>query len=161
MNCVIYKITDLNNGIYIGSTIDFNRRKAEHIYRNVLKLTKPFSFEIIREFTYKYNTTRRLLECWYILQYDCINERKPIINFNKARRIWYKKNKKHVSDWGKNWRENNPERVERNAKTTYNNRKAILLKPTKCECGEMISAMNLKRHRKSKKHINYVSKLKL
>jgi predicted GIY-YIG superfamily endonuclease len=156
MDCVIYKITDINNGIYIGSTIDFHRRKLEHNRRGTLKLTKPYTFEIIREFTYNYKTTRKLLECWYILQYDCINEKRPIINKRRERKIFEKKNKKHIDEWHKNWRAKNPERIKKNAKTAYNNRKEILLKPTECECGKIVSFINLTRHRTSKQHLSNV-----
>jgi len=135
--CVIYKITDLHNKCYIGSTIDFHRRKLEHKRRNLLKLTKPYSFEIIRKFQYKFIKVRYLLETWYILQNDCINKNRPIINTRKEVKIYFNKNRKQI--------------LKNNEK-----RNSTIIT---CECGYKLRKDSLKRHLRNnihKKRLNQI-----
>lgn len=81
MSAGIYKITNLvNNKFYIGSTINFTRRKAEHFYRfrnikgnSILKnailkyVIENFKFEILEEFNFgewaSLNYKTELLTC--------------------------------------------------------------------------------------------------
>lgn len=80
-NCCIYKITSPTGKIYIGQTVDWNRRKKEYLRgksKSQVKLNRSFlkhgienhSFEVIK---YCSSVYLDKLECEYIELYDSIN----------------------------------------------------------------------------------------
>ena len=73
-----------------------------------------------------------------------LNERTP----GREKPEYYLDNKKKYSDYDKNWRENNPERV----KARYDRRK---LNRYTCECGVNLRSDGKVVHYKTKSHIAY------
>jgi len=133
-NGKIYKIVcNITNEIYIGSTIEnLTRRLKRHMSKKDC-LSKniiergDYKIELIRN--YPCNNRIELLweERRHIDNNNCINTERPITT--KEEQIEYRKN----------WRKEN-----KNIKIN-------------CECGSIIQKQELARHKKSKKHLNYIN----
>ena len=65
------------------------------------------------------------------------------------------KNKEMFSEYKKNWYENNKSEILEKRKIQYEQNKTEI---TTCTCGKLIKTIRLKRHLKSKKHLNFEAK---
>ena len=143
-NAVIYTITTAN-GLYVGSTRNYNKRKIGHrdslkqkriykLYQNILENSGEYEMKIYKEFPCNNSQELRIEEERIICElnpnlniiraYETIDER--LIKNRKKTQLYYKDNKQYVN------------------KTQ--NKKII------CECGLETSKRNIARHRKSDRH---------
>ena len=78
---------------------------------------------------------------------------------------YYENNKEKIKEHRKKYYENNKEKINENKKKYYENNKEKIKEKQKilikCECGSIIRKDGLKRHKKSKKHINYLNSISI
>ncbi len=120
-------------------------------------------------------------EAEYIKSNKCINKVIPgrtikeYCNDNKEiitekRKIYVSKNKDAIQEKQKIYRENNIERIKERdkqykdahkeqSKEYYNNRKDYLHEQIQCSCGLFLSRQHITRHKKTKKHIQFMESL--
>lgn len=117
-------------------------------------------------------------EGYYIRKLDCVNKiiagrtQKEYYQDTKERaRLWgihYRNhNKEKITHQKKQWYQENKERLLKKMKNRYENNKEMILQKNKqrakqqikCDCGSLLIRGNLPRHRKSKKHIEYLESL--
>lgn len=163
----IYILRSLKtDNVYVGSTVQtLNDRISGHRtdYRRHLEGKKQYlsSFEIM-----KYNDAfielikdfpceniKQLIEAEQdeIKNYNCVNINKAYIS--KEDRA------KYILKHKQKWRKENPDKYKEQQKYYHDKNKALVDAPLMCECGTKSSIHNIKRHRKSKKHQNLLSKL--
>jgi len=146
---VIYKIfcKDSNiTDVYIGSTINFKRRKIEHKSRCYNENNKKYYFKIyqyIRE-----NGGWDNFEIVIIEKYPCDN----IKQVTEREGYWIKELKATLNKQiaGRTYKEYYQD--NENKRKEYNKQKII------CSCGCEINKYTLKRHQQSAKHINLINK---
>ena len=152
MKGIIYKIyhKDNENLFYIGSTIDFDRRKREHksqcnngnavghnikLYQIIREngSWECFQFDIIEELSCE------TIEELHKKEEEYITTLKPVMNSQKAFG--------DLKEYKKQYYVNNKERINE-----------IKKQKIKCECGGEVRIDSLLRHKKSKKHINFIQR---
>lgn len=69
----------------------------------------------------------------------------------------YKKNKDIILEKAKIYRENNKIIILEKAKQIYEKNRENILEKVLCECGCKVARSSLSTHKKSKKHLNYIS----
>ena len=155
----IYKLVcNITNEIYIGSTIDtLSSRLAKHKYekknmcisRNIIN-RGDYKIELIKD--YPCNNRRELeeQEQKYINHSNCINKNKSY------------QSKEERKEYEKKWKTNNKDKLNKKKRDTYDKdkrqenwikNKNKMLEKIKCDCGALVSSCNLKRHKKSMKHL--------
>jgi len=175
-NSVIYKIFCRENeitDIYIGSTINFNKRKNLHKKDCKNKNIKLYNF--IRENGGWDNWNIEVIENYVALdkQELCKRERyyydllKPSLNMCLPYRTEVERCKKYHKEYCKKYYEKNKEKFKENKKKYYeNNKEKYKLNNSKragkitCECGSVVSKSSLARHKKTTKHKKYYQKNK-
>tara|TARA_R110002012_G_scaffold319968_2_gene541975 strand:+ start:67 stop:618 length:552 start_codon:yes stop_codon:yes gene_type:complete len=161
--------------IYVGSTINFTRRKCGH----KSKCNNPNSdqynkkaYQFIRDNggwdnwdmilleEVKVNSKLELhkKEREYVdLLKPSLNIAIPTLTIKEYRDI----NKEYFKKYMKEYRINNKEYIIQFKKEHYQNNKEIISEKTKekttCECGSVVRKNNLIRHRKTPKHIKLIS----
>ena len=134
----IYKITGTCGRVYIGSTINFEKRINKHNCKNNDSssrfLTKPLHYEIIDTREYKLMKTLRLVEQFYLDNNNTVNE------FRAYSSSKIKKQKKAISY------------IKNKEKILKQNKVKI-----KCECGCILRKCAIARHKRSPKHINLLN----
>ncbi len=169
----IYKMRDIN---YIGSCRDIKKRTNEHkckCYNENLKNYNLLVYKHIREKKIKIelkilgvykrkcnNKIKRLVEQYYINEYNSVNNGLNTINafLNK---------KKYMKKYDKKYRDDNKDKIKQKAKLHYEKNKKKFKEINKkyrennkqkincpiCKCS--ITKCNLKRHQKTKKCLKY------
>ena len=147
MEAVIYSITT-KDGLYIGSTIDYNIRCKNHrtnlksgklflLYENIRKNNGQYKIEIILNLACEDKTELRKIEEEHRILCDAnLNEKQAYLSIDDAlskNRNYYQINKASI----------NKKRAE----------------ITNCVCGGKQSINNKARHYQSKKHQSYLSSL--
>tara|TARA_R110000851_G_scaffold150975_2_gene292043 strand:+ start:930 stop:1442 length:513 start_codon:yes stop_codon:yes gene_type:complete len=170
MDYIIYKIVHISdkiNLLYIGSTKDYKRRVLDHKKDSFKKDT--ILYKIIREYGGWENfnmvvleiienitkTEARIKEEEYRLTLNanmnlvrCHRTAEEKREQQKLSELKYKtNNKEKVRESDKKFKTNNKEKIRQ-----YNLQKVI------CECGCELSRECLSRHRKTKKHLNLISR---
>jgi hypothetical protein len=117
---VIYSITcNVTGKIYIGSTVEYEKRKVQHLH-NTNKCTSKeiidgndYIFDKLEIFLVRYECSKLLKEQWYLDSIPNINNKRAFrIDPNITRRKYTKKNKVHISAMNKlNEEKNKPERT--------------------------------------------------
>jgi len=78
------------------------------------------------------------------------------------RKEYYETNKEYLSEKNKNWREENKDQKKIMDKKNYEKNKEQISEKGKlrvtCECGKELTKVNLTRHKKSKKHLDFINK---
>jgi hypothetical protein len=164
MSCKIYKISGAGLN-YVGSTNNkyIRSRLSQHkcSYQkyligeysfnsvfNILDKTDDVSIEILEECN---DENRYDREQHHISNIECVNRCK--LNHRKD----YYKSKDYYND--------NKDRIKQKSKEYYINNKekqdAGRKRLVKCECGAEIQHTELPRHRKTKKHINFINQISL
>ena len=184
----IYKITGTCGRVYIGSTINFEKRKLYHKMSSKSNesssrfLTKPLHFEIMNSREYKLVKTLRLVEQFYLDNTININKTRAYSNLFiqrkqkkqyhiknreeilQKKKVRYDKNKEKLLKKNKEYRLKNIEKLKKKRKEYYNkNKEKINLKSKvkiKCECGCMVIKSYLPKHKTTSKHINLLNKIK-
>ena len=134
--------------VYIGSTVEtLNKRFREHkcsktcTSREILKYDDA---EIILLECYDCETYEELRkkEGEYIKQYNCVNK----LIAGRTKTEYYEDNKEKIKEYRKEYRQENKEKL--NEKIT-------------CECGGKYTHKHKSTHFKTKKHIEFLTYLKL
>lgn len=142
--------------------------------------------DLIESIECKCKDELRQIEGKYIEEIDCVNKliagrskkqyrqdnREKLRETNKQyyennkekvrerHKKYYENNKEKVREYGKQYREDNREKERERSKKYYeNNREKIKTKASikiTCECSSTIRKDSLARHRRTKKHINYI-----
>lgn len=170
-NGKIYKIVDnTDNNIYIGSTCQkyLSRRLAGHRadynkYKNIKNLT---SFKILKNNNYyielienypcsdRYELEKR--ERFYIENNNCVNKAIPTQTKKEYMDKYINNNRNEINNKKKIHYEKNKEKLLDEKKEYYQKIKHIKNQKIICECGKQINNSSLKRHIKTKKHINII-----
>ena len=172
------KCNDINiTDTYIGSTSNFKNRIKGHKshYNNInirsynYKLYKFIrdnggfeNFQMIKleEFICDSKEEKLIKERYYIELYKCsLNSRssyQTTEEIKEYKRKWYEDNReKFIEKQRKNY-ENNKEKINIKKRELYKNNKEKINEKITCDCGCIVSKSNLSRHKKSKKHIDYL-----
>jgi len=156
----IYKLTGACGKVYIGSTVDFDNRKSKHNCKanncSSRLLLKPIIGEIIDTREYILIKSLRLVEQFYLDNINNINSRRAYTNKKKASKKYYEENKEKISIIQKKYREENKEKKKEINKKYREENKEKIKEKVKCECGYLVSKINIQRHRKSKKHLKLI-----
>ena len=164
-NTSIYKIVcnDLNiTDIYVGHTTQFTKRKSGHKNRYNNPNSPKYNFKI-------YNTIRNNggWENWSMIEiekYDCNDGNEALAR----ERYWYETlnaslNHQCPNGTQKEYYNQNKETIKARIKKYYeSNIKMIKEKKScvcECICGETYTTSNKSRHKKTKKHIEFVQTL--
>ena len=166
---IIYTIRSQNN-LYVGSTCDFTKRKYDHKNRLYNKNNNGFSCNVykkIRDNNYEWDMKPyKIFPCKnkteLIIEEEKVRiELKADLNSNKAFLTeeemkkrdkintikWKDNNKANIKIYNKEYREKFKDKIKETSKEK--NKEKII-----CECGCEVTKINLKRHKKTPKHIN-------
>jgi len=158
---------------YYGSTVNFIKRKSQHKnhYKTWVKTGRPnnkkcTSFHILDNGDWKMEKIDEIIgERWeaiklegeYIKNNDCVNVVKP----SRTKKEYYIDNKNKLLEKRKEYYANNKDKLTEQKKENYEKNKQDILEKKKekiiCECGDESTKNHISRHRKSKKHINFIS----
>jgi len=183
-NGLIYTIKT-DNGIYVGSTCDFAKRKDEHksncfnefskqyyikVYKNIRENGGEYSMEIYKMFPCNSQEELRIEE---------ENARKELnANLNALRcfrteedkkqqkkecdKRYYEKHFDKLKQYQqKHYSENTQRRNKENKEYQQKNKEKISKQRSEkitCECGCEVTRRNISRHRKSKNHVALMNK---
>lgn len=147
MMYIMYRIT-AGDYTYIGHTMDFTQRKTQH--KSACKTEESKVYQMIREVGGWDNCEMVPIE-----EYDCEGQLQARIreeywrreyNANMNLRRAYRTEEERIEDCKKSYNtyvEANKEKV----KTIH-----------KCDCGGKYTHLHIRRHEKSKKHLEYLAK---
>ena len=172
--------------IYIGSTINFGRRKSKHKQDCNDINKRGYNYKV-----YQFIRDNGGWDNWdmiLIAKVNCndrlelrkkerefMEEYKPSLNMviaqqtkierkeycKKNSKEYYKTNKEKLSIRNKeHYKTNREERIEKQKKYRETNKEEIREKAKvkiTCECGTILAKGNLPHHRKTKKHINFIN----
>lgn len=175
----IYKITnEVNDEIYIGSTcLKLTERFRGHkksikkyinfpFYKCINEIgIEKFKIELIENFPCNNNKELEQKEGEYIRQLGTLNkhiEGRTRKERNKNyRQNFRQNNKEKCKEYDKKKYENNKEKILEKRKIYYKNNKEKIEERKKekviCECGCEVKKCNLKKHQKSKRHLNLIN----
>ena len=174
--------------IYVGSTTNFSRRKAEHKYSCNSELSEKYN-----RYVYRFIRQNGSWDNWSMVlvrEYKTTSkqklqrkERKYIIKLGgtlnvtiplRTRDEYYKDNNKNIKEKAKDYYYNNQQAVKKKLKENYNKNKVIRLEKRKqnyiakkqylsekveCECGCTLSRQHIQRHKASEKHTRLMNEL--
>jgi len=166
---IIYKICCKDTSItdiYIGSTCNFYRRKAQHKHDcnndcnyNVYQFIREhggwdnWTMVMVHEASVENKLQKEKLERQFI------EEMKPSLNAilpARTKKEWREQNKATLAEYKKLWAEENKEKIAESKKLWYETNKEIISKnkgeKITCECGAVVSKGNLTYHKTSAKH---------
>ena len=172
----IYQLTFENGQTYIGSTNNIHKRLLKHKsncnkerYRHLpiyqcMRECPDFDCEVI----FEENCTKIVARQ---LEQQCINIYKPTLNDIRAfrteeerkqqvkeylqqnkeqillkRKEWAQQNKEHIALYKKKFYQQNKEEIEKKKATKI-----------KCECGSIVRKSDLSKHKRTKKHVKFMS----
>lgn len=143
---------------YYGSTANFIKRKSHHktIYKTWVKNGRPnnkkcssvfildngdWKMEKIAEIDCERWEAKKL-EGEYQKNNDCVNVRKE----NRTKKEYWEDNKEKFTELKKQYRADNKQAILEKGKEKIT-----------CECGAKVTKYHISSHRKTKKHINFIS----
>ena len=183
----IYKIVCNTTGLtYYGSTCEpiLSRRLAKHRsnykdylnnashshYTTSYKVLENGNCDIILMENYpcKSNDELTSRERFYIENFDCVNKIIPTRTqqeYKDLNKEWYQD---YMKEYNQQYREENREKISKQRKERYYSHREMILQqhkenykknniPITCSCGTIITKCKLKRHQKSKKHIEEIN----
>lgn len=160
----IYQIWSPSNpGLsYIGSTTQpLTKRMVDHRsqykrYLNGTCKTNYSSFqvlacpdariELIEEVKCENRKQLEAIEGKWIRKKDCVNKCIPGRTKKEYQQQWYQDNKEKCNEQARQYHQDNKQEI-----------KAKMSVKVKCECGSSVQKSNLPRHRRTKKHQQYIS----
>jgi hypothetical protein len=147
-NGKIYKLwSPQGEEIYIGSTVNtLPKRKAEHkqmVCSSKILFEKydDVRIELIEEYPCKNKMQLNKREGYYIRNNECVNKVIP----ERTKEEWYQDNKEVCNQKSKEYKEDNKEKIRE--------RRTEMIT---CVCGCEFQRMELARHNRTKKHINFI-----
>jgi hypothetical protein len=177
LNGKIYKlVSNVTNDVYYGSTIETLKRrlqchkkaytrymKGKRGYVTVFKIieTGDYDIHLVEEYACLCRSQLESIERVYVENYTCINKHIPTRTINEWSIAYYKKNKDHVLQKNKKWRDQNKEYIKEYHRQKYiRNIDKIRKRDSQkfdCECGGRYQRCSKARHMKSKKHQSYLN----
>ena len=151
----IYKIISNNTDkVYYGSTVSLlSKRKAQHNYdfKNNLNFlscreimdNEHWDLILVEDYPCERKEQLLMRERYYIDNNECINKKNPILSKKEIKDYHYKYNQEHL------------EERKKTQHIYYTKRKEKIT----CECGSIISKIHKSRHKKTKKHKDYLNKV--
>jgi len=182
-NCVIYTIRSGDN-LYVGSTCNFTKRKWGHNHSIKNENSKHYNLKVyktIRENGGEWDMKPfKIFPCkskieMLIEEESCRKELNADLNsqtcfgldkenFKKKRKEYVLENKQSIKEYqhkySKHYIEKNKEKLFEYHKTWQQNNRDYINSKITCECGCISSRANLPRHRKTKKHLELMEKIK-
>ena len=179
----IYKIVDVGfNKCYIGSTCEsLSQRMVRHrvCYKSFLKGTsgRMRSFDLFDEYgienckivwieDYPCESRKQLeaREGYYIENTDCVNRCQLGRTRAEYSKLYREKYPEQVKEAKKKCHFNNPDKQKKRSSKYYQKHKEHIeqkaSEPVKCECGLICRKDSLTRHRKCKRHQDYLEQMK-
>ena len=167
MTEVIYKIyckDETIKDLYVGSTDNFDRRCNDHINTCNNKNLKAYNYKVykfIREHKGMDNwIIEKIIECDEENRYDCevhyFLKLNPTLNTywpKRSKKQYYIDNREQIKQY---YNDNREQILERYRQYYIDNREKAKTK-IECECGSVICRGDIAKHKKSKKHQNYIS----
>ena len=168
---LIYTIKT-DNGLYVGSTCNFARRKTNHksncfnendkkvydykVYKNIRENGGEYAIEIYKLFPCNNSNELRIEEENVRTQLNAnLNDKKCFNSITEIKQY----HRKYKSDN----REKNIQKIKLSQHNSYIKNKEIISKKMSekitCECGCQIARRNISTHRKSNKHINLINQV--
>jgi hypothetical protein len=164
-NAVIYKICCKDptiKDIYVGSTTNFKRRMSNHKSICNSENANQYNYPV-----YRFIRDNGGFNNWTIVKirdvvckdkYELVaeerkefeklgatlNDRYPQRSRKEVNKTHYEKNKEKISEKQKEYKEKNKEKISNQNKENV-----------KCECGSVVTKVNLSRHKKTQKHQNW------
>ena len=182
-NGKIYQIVcNITGETYIGSTCSsLEHRLIQHRHKRTRMCTSNqildrgnYYIELLETYPCESKTELELKETEYQKNITCINK----VLARRSPQEYRKDNKEHIVESGKVYRENNKELITQRKKARYENNKELIRQQQKkwrdankelisqrqkikvqCECGSIVNKNDLSTHRRTKKHLNYISTL--
>ena len=178
-NSSIYKICckDINiTDIYVGSTMNFNRRKTSHRTKcnnekdpaynyylyDFIRLNggwKNWDMIVIEHISVKSKIELCSRERYWLEKLGATLNKWSPIRTEDERKNYYEKNKDKMKEQMKEYRANNKDKIKDKMKEYRGKNKGKIKDKRKdkieCECGSIVRKNNLPRHKKSKKHLNF------
>lgn len=152
----IYKITDDENNIYIGSTTQkyLSSRLAQHkqhtkklqITTNKLVNPDTWTIQLLEKFECNDINELRTKERQYIECNECVNKKIP----NRTFKEYYEDNKETIKN---RTREYDKKRQQTEEYKQY--RKEHYKEKITCECGAIVRKGDISTHRKTNKHQSF------
>ena len=182
-NACVYKICckDPNiKDVYIGSTCNLIRRRAEHKRKCYDKNGKSFNSAVYRfirdhggwgnwimlkikdtpcdnvdELRLKEREEFEKIGATLNSYYPKRSEEENKEYYKEKNKEYYEKNKEEIKEYYKK----NKEKILEKVREYYEGKKEKLKEKIQCECGSIISRGGLSQHKKSLKHQNYLKSL--
>ena len=167
-NGKIYKIVcEITGEVYIGSTrLSLEDRLSNHVAKSNSCCSKQiidrnkYDIKLLEAYPCNNEHELRRKEGEYQRAFECINRRIEC----RTEAEYRLDNTKNISEYNKQYRLDNKEwRSEYNKQYSLENAEKIKTRNSKeviCECGTKSTYKHLPRHKRSKKHIDLMSKLK-
>jgi len=172
---LIYTIKT-DNGLYVGSTCDFAKRKGKHktrcfnendknynlnVYKNIRENGGEYTIEIYKMFPCNSNEELRIKEEELRKYLNAnLNSQKAFISKEdtKIKKVeYYEKNKEQNKIKKAEYYEKNKEQFKiKHAEYREKNKEQLKINQSEkitCECGIQITKKNISRHQKSNKHL--------
>ena len=179
-NSVIYKICCKDESIidcYVGSTTNFGRRIGEHkrtcnnvkskyYNRPVYRFIRDngnfdnWNFEILEDYPCRNKESLVKRERYWFEKLGAkLNSNYPV----RSQKEYIEQNKEKIKEYRKIHYEQNREKILENNKEYNRKNREIISEQKKekveCPCGSVVRKSDLKRHKKSQKHQNYLKSL--
>jgi predicted GIY-YIG superfamily endonuclease len=153
---VIYKIQHEEDPtlLYVGSTCNFTRRKCQHkLGCNDPKLENRKLYKMVRQ-----NGNWESFKMTQIKEFPCNNKREAEAEENEVMLDFKASMNDHRSSRTREqYRLDNYDKISEYHKTYYLENAYKFNKKITCECGSSVVCCTLTRHKKSKKHIDFMS----
>lgn len=151
-----------------------NRWKNVTAYELFDEDFENIKISLIEKFPCRNKTELFWRERYWMEQMDCLNKQKPILTKQEAverdklyyeinkdkileqQKKYYEINKDKVKEQTKKYREINKDKMKEQKKKYYEINKHKMLEKVTCECGSVITKKSLIRHKKTKKHLNFL-----
>ena len=165
--------------VYIGSTTDFKERTHCHIsscnnpndpnhhYKVYKTIRENGGWDnwIIEVIYFQEDLTERqarATEQVLMNDFGTLNEIRAYTDKKEYDREYKQKNKEAIAEYKKQYNQDNKEAIaQKNTQYRQDNKEAIAQQKTEkttCECGSVFRKDNLARHRRSKKHLEFINK---
>ena len=172
----IYKITsEQTDKCYVGSTInDINHRFSKHkcCYKKYIDGNYCYitSFEVLQYGDAKIDLIDEIqfedkkelidLETKYIRELNSVNKRIENRTNKEYQKQYHQEHKDKLNQQKKQYRQDNRDKLSERHKQYYNKNKDELCEKRKqkitCECGSICSIYAISRHKRTKKHLDYI-----
>jgi hypothetical protein len=181
---IIYKLVnyDYPELVYVGSTTNFTKRKQHHKNRCLNEKYKKHNLKVyvnIREYD-GWDNWNMIKIC----DYPCENRREAelkedeymtelkanmnMIRASRTQKQYREDNREKIQQYRednrekmKEYRDNNKEKIQEYGKEYYETNKNTILENNRekitCKCGSVIIRNSIKRHERTKKHINLMN----